>query len=260
MKTHRNSFIDIAYTHFVPCFFTGLVTLMVFVAPHSGWLVHKLGGSRLLTEAVLTPFNGLVVAGIVWLFHHHRDRRRTLGRITAPGPDSISARRKALLVGFLCGSLNIVLLISDIGILILTGLVSIVVLIHLRQFTRDVALMLRPHRRASWSEVAELLRIHMIMLCGFTLLNVTLDILHSTLGLPGTPFGFGSQGEMFINAIYYTVVTMTTLGYGDLTPHTLDAKVLASIQCLLGYVMLALTVGVITRGVVSDTQLDDADE
>lgn len=98
-------------------------------------------------------------------------------------------------------------------------------------------------------EVAELMRIYMTMVAGFTLLNATLEVGHLLVGA-SPPFGFGStDGRFFINSLYFTVVSMTTLGFGDIVPKTWDGKLLLIFQCLASYIMFALMVGIITRGV-----------
>jgi len=38
--------------------------------------------------------------------------------------------------------------------------------------------------------------------------------------------------------IYYSVVTFTTLGFGDVKPATIEASALVMVEVLLGYVML----------------------
>lgn len=39
----------------------------------------------------------------------------------------------------------------------------------------------------------------------------------------------------FLNALYMTVITLTTVGYGDFTPHSTDSKVLAMGLIILGF-------------------------
>lgn len=46
----------------------------------------------------------------------------------------------------------------------------------------------------------------------------------------------------FTNALYFSVVTFTTLGYGDFQPLP-DLRLLAGLQALVGYMYLGLTVG-----------------
>ena len=47
-------------------------------------------------------------------------------------------------------------------------------------------------------------------------------------------------------AIYWTIVTMTTVGYGDIAPQTVAGKVLASGVMLLGYAIIAVPTGIVT--------------
>lgn len=44
--------------------------------------------------------------------------------------------------------------------------------------------------------------------------------------------------ETSLSPLYYSIVTMTTLGYGDVTPASTAAQVVVMIQVLIGYVML----------------------
>ena len=60
------------------------------------------------------------------------------------------------------------------------------------------------------------------------------------------------DGDCFsiIDSIYFTCVTMTTLGYGDITPCTDIGKILIAFQALLGFVVLSLFMAsVINRAV-----------
>ncbi len=47
-------------------------------------------------------------------------------------------------------------------------------------------------------------------------------------------------------SIYWAIVTMTTVGYGDITPHTVPGQVLASIIMIIGYAIIAVPTGIIT--------------
>ncbi|MCV5753702.1 potassium channel family protein, partial [Escherichia coli] len=47
-------------------------------------------------------------------------------------------------------------------------------------------------------------------------------------------------------SIYWAIVTITTVGYGDLVPQTNLGKALASITMLLGYSILAVPTGIFT--------------
>ncbi len=47
-------------------------------------------------------------------------------------------------------------------------------------------------------------------------------------------------------SIYWTIVTMTTVGFGDITPQTLAGKTLASAVMILGYGIIAVPTGIVT--------------
>jgi voltage-gated potassium channel len=47
-------------------------------------------------------------------------------------------------------------------------------------------------------------------------------------------------------AMYWATVTMTTVGYGDITPHTHLGKAVASFMMLLGWGILAVPTGIVT--------------
>jgi voltage-gated potassium channel len=52
-------------------------------------------------------------------------------------------------------------------------------------------------------------------------------------------------------AMYWAIVTMTTVGYGDITPHTSLGKAIASFMMLLGWGILAVPTGIVTAEMTS---------
>ena len=47
-------------------------------------------------------------------------------------------------------------------------------------------------------------------------------------------------------AIYWAIVTMTTVGFGDIVPHTVLGRCLASVLMILGYAIIAVPTGIVT--------------
>ena len=47
-------------------------------------------------------------------------------------------------------------------------------------------------------------------------------------------------------SVYWAIVTLTTVGYGDIAPQTTMGKALASIIMLLGYAIIAVPTGIVT--------------
>jgi voltage-gated potassium channel len=79
----------------------------------------------------------------------------------------------------------------------------------------------------------------------------TITILVTILGaamylIEGAESGFTSIPA----SIYWSIVTMTTVGYGDMAPTTVSGKVLASIVMILGYSIIAVPTGIVTAEIV----------
>ncbi len=51
-------------------------------------------------------------------------------------------------------------------------------------------------------------------------------------------------------SVYWAIVTMTTVGYGDITPHTMVGKTLAAMVMVLGYSVIAVPTGIVTAEIV----------
>ncbi len=60
--------------------------------------------------------------------------------------------------------------------------------------------------------------------------------------IEGTENGFTSIPR----SIYWAIVTLTTVGYGDLSPQTNIGQVLASIIMIMGYAIIAVPTGIVT--------------
>ncbi|HYH47748.1 MAG TPA: ion transporter [Thermoanaerobaculia bacterium] len=58
----------------------------------------------------------------------------------------------------------------------------------------------------------------------------------------GEEHGFTSIPQ----SVYWAVVTLTTVGYGDLAPETTLGKILASVVMILGYGIIAVPTGIVT--------------
>jgi voltage-gated potassium channel len=56
----------------------------------------------------------------------------------------------------------------------------------------------------------------------------------------------GSGFTSIPTSIYWTIVTMTTVGYGDITPQTIPGKTLASVVMIIGYGIIAVPTGIVT--------------
>ena len=62
----------------------------------------------------------------------------------------------------------------------------------------------------------------------------------------GSENGFTSIPE----SIYWAVITITTVGYGDIVPHTVLGKFISSIAMIIGYAIIAVPTGIITAEMI----------
>jgi voltage-gated potassium channel len=60
--------------------------------------------------------------------------------------------------------------------------------------------------------------------------------------IEGSDNGFTSIPK----SIYWAIVTMTTVGYGDLTPATTIGQIIASLMMIIGYAVIAVPTGIYT--------------
>jgi voltage-gated potassium channel len=79
----------------------------------------------------------------------------------------------------------------------------------------------------------------------------TIAILVTIIGTAMYLIEGGENGFTSIPAaVYWAVVTMTTVGYGDIAPHTISGKVLATVVMILGYSIIAVPTGIVTAEIV----------
>lgn len=69
-------------------------------------------------------------------------------------------------------------------------------------------------------------------------------------GIEGPESGFTTLGT----SVYWAVVTVTTVGYGDITPQTATGRLVASMLILIGYSVIAIPTGILTAQMTSEMQ------
>jgi voltage-gated potassium channel len=86
------------------------------------------------------------------------------------------------------------------------------------------------------------------IVCVYLLLGVLLSIINSLIYrfIPGSFNGISEVGEKVgVDMIYYTFVTLTTLGYGDITPEGATARAVAYLTAIIGQFYIAILVGML---------------
>jgi voltage-gated potassium channel len=68
--------------------------------------------------------------------------------------------------------------------------------------------------------------------------------------IEGPAYGFTSIPK----SIYWAIVTVTTVGYGDITPHTVLGQAIASLAMLTGYGIIAIPTGILSAELMTEMQ------
>ena len=69
-------------------------------------------------------------------------------------------------------------------------------------------------------------------------------------------FSFINEGYFtdLATSVYWAIVTMTTVGYGDITPVTPIGRLLSAFVMLLGYTIIAVPTGIVTANIIDETK------
>jgi voltage-gated potassium channel len=90
-------------------------------------------------------------------------------------------------------------------------------------------------------------KIVVFLLAIFTIITTVGSLMYV---IEGPENGFSSIPE----SMYWAVVTVSTVGYGDISPHTIFGKFLASILMVVAYGILAVPTGIITYELAQTTK------
>lgn len=91
---------------------------------------------------------------------------------------------------------------------------------------------------------------HQLMVFYFLIAIVMVVFGSLMYGIEGPENGFVTLGA----SVYWAVVTATTVGYGDITPHTGIGRLVASLLILIGYSVIAIPTGLITTHMSNEFQ------
>ena len=79
-----------------------------------------------------------------------------------------------------------------------------------------------------------------------TVLTVVLILAAAIYAIEGPENGFDS----IPTAIYWAIVTITTVGYGDIAPQTVPGRFIAAIAMVLGYSLIIIPTGIFSMEMV----------
>ncbi len=105
-------------------------------------------------------------------------------------------------------------------------------ILKLSRFTSESQTLMRSLKASYYKIMVFLFFVVMMIILAGTLMYV----------IEGGKNGFDS----IPTSIYWAVVTVTTVGYGDIAPGTATGKMLASVMMILGYAIIAVPTGLIS--------------
>jgi len=111
-------------------------------------------------------------------------------------------------------------------------LLRIFSIFQMNNYTRQGNILIRS-LRSSWSKISVFL---LSVIAVITVLGTLMYLIE------GAENGFSNIPI----SIYWTIVTITTVGYGDISPVTPMGQIIASITMMLGYAIIAVPTGIIT--------------
>lgn len=100
-------------------------------------------------------------------------------------------------------------------------------------------------RQAIWSAKAKIAVFISVVAIAVVIVGSAMHLIEGGPESPGEPpqtTGFDSIPE----SMYWAVVTMTTVGYGDVAPSTPAGKALAACMMLLGYCLIIVPTGIVS--------------
>lgn len=90
----------------------------------------------------------------------------------------------------------------------------------------------------------------------FALVGVLLTMGYGVLGSYALGLEFSPQITDFSSALYFTVVSMSTVGYGDITPHSAEARMFTISLIVLGLVVFATSLTAIVGPLINKRMMN----
>ncbi|NJO02245.1 MAG: ion transporter [Bacteroidia bacterium] len=161
----------------------------------------------------------------------------------------ISVENKRQYVTSFFGIIDLLSIIPTYLSLFLVGSQNLAILRTLR-LLRVFRVLELPHYMQSARVIIVALQASRFKITVFMLAVLTMVIVVGSLMylIEGKDSGFSSIPR----SVYWAIVTITTVGYGDIAPRTILGQTLASVMMIVGYAIIAVPTGIVTSEFTRD--------
>ena len=236
----KQKFFSLFLKNFNLCFFISLVILSIL--PNPEIFIQKYPEHRWFLYFIIPAINGFLSTLTMLFLNKYFAHKKYTQRYYTQNKISL------IITSFCAGFLSVYLSLSDIGTHIISLGIIYISICNIRCFAGRISTLLEPDKMATTQDLAEFANFFISLIITFTVINLSLNTLHSQFSSVAA-FNFDSGIKGILDALYFSIITITTVGYGHIIPHTIIARVAVSVECLTGYIMLGIMIGIIGRGI-----------
>lgn len=194
------------------------------------------------TWLIVPAFNGFFTGVVMLLLNQFFGRRNfTTLYYTAD-------KFKLLIIAVLGGACAYYLSTSAAATYLITIAVIIAAVHKIKNFIFKLSSLLYPRRLATFRDLGQFLNFFITLIISFAVINLAANAVSLNL-YQTAAFNFGNGITGIIDALYFSIITMTTVGYGDIVPVTVIGKIITAFECITCYLTLGIMIGIICRGI-----------
>lgn len=218
------------------CFFAGICLLAIYPDSLNIFLKNatlKYGAAPLLNGSIIALF--CIAVNKIW----SRTVRKSLAAY-----HTIQLGATAFIAGIACiYAAYSVIAAYAVGLFILY-----LSYINIRRFFRNIAKLLLPENEASKTQIRQFINFYINLLISYSVINLMVNMLHISFHT-APAFNFGKGISAPLDAVYFSIMTLTTIGYADIMPQNNLGRLLTGLECLVGYFVMALMLGIVLKGI-----------
>lgn len=237
---NKKSFFHILLGNFNLCFFVSLVILSLL--PNPEIFMHKYPAQKWFLYLVIPAINGMLTTLISLGLNRYFAKKNYTRKYYTQDTHSL------IQVSFLAGFSSLYLSFSNLGTLLISLSIIYIAFLNVRDFAGRITALLEPDKKASAEDLSEFANFFISLIITFTVVNLSINMLHTSFST-SQAFNFASGIKGIFDALYFSIITMTTVGYGHIIPSTVIARIAVSFECLTSYIMLGIMIGIIGRGI-----------